>query len=152
MTIRAASTADLAVLRGIEQECLGADAWSERGLVAELGAAGGHGVAPTRHAVLAEQPPGVVTGYAVLLVAATAADVLRVAVHPAYRRRGIGRALLADLVAEAARRGCDEVLLEVHATNPAATAMYRAAGFTEIARRRRYYASGADASVMRLRL
>ena len=151
VTLRPATAHDLTRLRGIERQCMGSDAWSRRALAAEIGAAE-QGVPSTRYAVLAERSGGVVAGYAVLLAVATTADVLRVAVDPAHRRRGAGRALLADLLTEASRRGCDEVLLEVDATNPAATAMYRAAGFTEIGRRPRYYAAGTDASLMRLPL
>jgi ribosomal-protein-alanine N-acetyltransferase len=151
VTLRPASVSDLTALGDIEQQCMGPEAWSRAALAAELVAAE-QAVPSTRYAVVAERPGGVVVGYAVLLVVATAADVLRVAVAPAHRRSGVGRALLADLLAEAGRRGCDETLLEVDATNPAATAMYRAAGFTEIGRRPRYYAAGTDASIMRLPL
>jgi ribosomal-protein-alanine N-acetyltransferase len=44
------------------------------------------------------------------------------------------------------------MLLEVSAANQAALALYEAAGFEEIDRRRRYYRDGTDAVVMRLRL
>jgi ribosomal-protein-alanine N-acetyltransferase len=175
VTLRPASVSDLVTLGDIEQRCMGPDAWSREALAAELGAATGaaetgaaetgaadtgaaetgaeeSGVRPTRYAVVAERPGGVVVGYAVLLAVATTADVLRVAVDPAHRGRGVGGALLADLLAEASRRGCDAALLEVGVPNSAATAMYRAAGFTEIGRRPRYYAGGTDASVMRLPL
>ncbi|MDF2967419.1 MAG: ribosomal-protein-alanine acetyltransferase [Nocardioidaceae bacterium] len=180
VTLRPASVSDLVTLGDIEQRCMGPDAWSREALAAELGAetsaaetsaaetraaetraaetgaaetgADEGGVRPTRYAVVAERPGGVVVGYAVLLAVATTADVLRVAVDPAHRGRGVGRALLADLLAEASRRGCDAALLEVGVPNSAATAMYRAAGFTEIGRRPRYYAGGTDASVMRLPL
>ena len=40
------------------------------------------------------------------------------------------------------------MLLEVSARNTGALAFYGAEGFTEIARRRRYYRDGADAVVM----
>ena len=58
--------------------------------------------------------------------------------------------LLAALLAEARRRGCTEVFLEVKADNTRAQRLYHWWGFTEIGIRRGYYQpSGADAIVMR---
>ena len=55
------------------------------------------------------------------------------------------------LIAEAARRGCTEVFLEVRVDNDRAQRLYRSRGFTEIGIRRGYYQpSGADALVMQL--
>ncbi len=63
---------------------------------------------------------------------------------------GTGAALLDALLAEAARRGCTEVFLEVRTDNARAQQLYRRYGFTEIGIRRGYYQpSGADALVMR---
>jgi ribosomal protein S18 acetylase RimI-like enzyme len=57
--------------------------------------------------------------------------------------------LLDALLAEAERRGCTEVLLEVRADNAAAIGLYAARGFVTISTRRRYYADGADALILR---
>jgi [ribosomal protein S18]-alanine N-acetyltransferase len=63
---------------------------------------------------------------------------------------GIGAALLSELLAEATRRGCREVFLEVRVDNPRAQSLYRRYGFTEVGLRRGYYQpSGTDALVMR---
>jgi ribosomal-protein-alanine N-acetyltransferase len=71
-------------------------------------------------------------------------------VDPACWGRGTGTALLTALVAEAARRGCQEVLLEVREDNPRARQLYLRHGFAEIGIRRGYYQpSGVDAVVMR---
>ena len=122
---------------------MGVDAWSGPALAAELAAA-----PATRHAVVAEHG-GAVVGYAIVRVVADSADVQRVAVDAAHRGRGTGRRLLDALLAEADRRGCTEVLLEVAADNDAAQALYASAGFVEIARRPGYYPGGRDAVVMR---
>lgn len=61
------------------------------------------------------------------------------AVHPAWRRRGVGRALLAHVLDEAARLGAPRATLEVRASNTAALAMYEAGGFTRAGVRRAYY-------------
>lgn len=55
--------------------------------------------------------------------------ISNLAVHPAYRRRGIGRALLAAAEAFAAAHGAERVLLDVHADNEPAVALYQAEGY-----------------------
>ena len=52
-------------------------------------------------------------------------------VHPEFRNRGIGRALLAAVEATAAARHCCRITLEVRADNAAAQHLYRASGFGE---------------------
>ena len=142
MTVRPASWDDLPALLAVERECFGAAAWSEASLSKELAE-----VPETRHVVVLEDD-GAVTGYGVLLAVGETADIQRVAVAPAHRRCGGGRRILQALLAEAARRGCARVLLEVAADNAAARALYEAAGFTVIADRRDYYGVGRHAVVM----
>jgi len=142
MRLRTAHLDDLAGLVALEQECFGAEAWSEASVAAEVAR-----VPATRFALVAEDD-SVLVGYAILLVVAETADVHRVAVSPDRRRSGIGRHLVAALLAEASRRGCPTALLEVAADNTAAQALYRAAGFGVIHRRRGYYGAGRDALVM----
>lgn len=53
------------------------------------------------------------------------------AVSPDYRRRGVGRAMMQEVVAIAKEKGCCKVTLEVRTDNPAAQALYREEGFSE---------------------
>jgi len=85
-------------------------------------------------------------------VAAVESEVLTIAVLPASRRAGIGTALLQALMVESARRGAAEMFLEVSESNSAARAFYARIGAVAVGRRRRYYADGADALVLRLAL
>ena len=79
--------------------------------------------------------------------------VNNVAAHPAYRRIGIGRALMEAGIDEARLRGGAFVLLEVRASNHVAQELYRRLGFNFINRRRDYYrAPTEDAFVMKLQL
>jgi [ribosomal protein S18]-alanine N-acetyltransferase len=58
-----------------------------------------------------------------------------------------------NLLAEAARRGCTEVFLEVRVDNDRAQRLYRRHGFTGVGIRRGYYQpSGTDALVMRCKI
>ena len=63
--------------------------------------------------------------------------------------RGIGRALLEDLLAEAAASGARRVMLEVADDNMPAQQLYAGYGFEAVAVRRGYYQpSNTDALVM----
>ena len=77
------------------------------------------------------------------------AEVLTLAVDPASRRQGIGRALLQQTAATAQGRGAQAIFLEVAADNAPAQALYAASGFAEVGRRRGYYPNGGDALVLR---
>lgn len=57
------------------------------------------------------------------------AEVKRMIVGDAFRRRGVGTALIAGAEREAARLGIGTLLLEVGTRNEEAHAMYRRAGF-----------------------
>jgi ribosomal-protein-alanine N-acetyltransferase len=82
-------------------------------------------------------------------IAADEAEILTLAVLPESRRGGVGRALLEEAAAVATAHGAISLFLEVALRNAPARALYAAAGFAEIGRRRRYYADGDDAMVMR---
>lgn len=88
-------------------------------------------------------------GFVLASAAAGEAEILTIAVVPAARRQGVGGALLAAALAGARLRGATTMFLEVAEGNAAARALYAAAGFHEVGRRRRYYADGADALVLR---
>lgn len=65
-------------------------------------------------------------------------ELLLLAVMPEYRGRGIGRALLDRLRADAAARGARRLLLEMRKGNKAEI-LYRNFGFAPIGERREYY-------------
>lgn len=55
--------------------------------------------------------------------------IRRFVVHPSYRGRGVGRALLESAVERAWKQGCSFVELTVDVTNPQAYAFYHREGF-----------------------
>ncbi len=91
-------------------------------------------------------------GLLLLRVTADEAEILTIGVVPAMRRHGVGRALLDEALDRAAALGVRALYLEVGVCNGPARALYEAAGFLEVGRRRRYYASGEDALVLRATL
>jgi [ribosomal protein S18]-alanine N-acetyltransferase len=146
--LRSMTTADLDVILALELEAFGEEAWSRPMLEGEL-----EQQPASRHYLVAQDADGTVIGYAGLLAAGTQADVVTIAVSRDRQQRGTGSALLAALLAEARRRRCTEVFLEVRVDNLTAQRLYTARGFEQVGLRRGYYQpSGADALVMRLDL
>ena len=91
---------------------------------------------------------GAVQGFAVVWLVHDELHVLNVAVAPEARRRGVARALLAEVEERARGQGARVAMLEVRRSNGPAIALYRAAGYREVAVRPRYYPDGEDARVM----
>jgi [ribosomal protein S18]-alanine N-acetyltransferase len=143
-TLRTMTLADLDAVLALEHALFGEEAWSRQMLEGELAEQ------PRSRYYLVAGDGGGITGYAGLLVAAAQADVLTLAVAADRWGQGTGSALLGALLAEAARRNCSEVFLEVRTDNTRAQRLYRRYGFTQIGIRKGYYQpSGADALVMR---
>ncbi|TFD11270.1 GNAT family N-acetyltransferase [Cryobacterium sp. TMT1-2-2] len=59
----------------------------------------------------------------------TTVEVKRVWTHSAHRRRGLARQVMAELEAEAARRGIRSIVLTTGARQPEAVALYLALGY-----------------------
>ncbi|MBX3205637.1 MAG: ribosomal protein S18-alanine N-acetyltransferase [Labilithrix sp.] len=95
---------------------------------------------------------GEVLGYILFWLVADEIHLLNVAVAPDARRRGIGRALVEDLIAFARANAAAKVLLEVRASNHAAIQLYERLGFTRFNIRRAYYGDGEDGVEMMLEL
>ncbi|WP_433224301.1 ribosomal protein S18-alanine N-acetyltransferase [Dactylosporangium sp. CS-047395] len=126
----------------IEDELFGEERWSAGMFWNEL--ASGH------HYLVALDADASVLGYAGLAVAGPdEAWVQNLGVRTSAQRRGIGRRLLEALLAEAARRGAKQVLLEVAVDNAPAQRLYAEYGFEAVGIRRGYYQpSNTDALVM----
>lgn len=78
--------------------------------------------------------------------------ILNIAVHPDYRRSGVGAGLISEVVNEAKVKDVVVVTLEVRRSNLAARGLYRKFDFKERRLRRDYYGPGEDAMVMELSL
>ncbi len=82
---------------------------------------------------------GVLAGYMAYTVQGESAQLARLAVHPAWQGRGIGRQLLTDCLLTAAAQGCRLAVLNTQARNQAAQHLYRSFGFTATGRRLAVY-------------
>lgn len=93
-----------------------------------------------------------VVGYFGLMFVERDAHVTTLAVHPDHQGRGLGKALMLEIVDLAVERDCENLSLEVASGNRRAQALYRAFGLAPIGVRKRYYpATGEDALVMMAR-
>lgn len=100
--------------------------------------------------VAREGEGGEILGYVVFWHVADELHVLNVAVAPGARRRGVGRALVGDVIAYARSHAAARIILEVRASNRPAIALYGGLGFAEFNVRARYYSDGEDGVEMML--
>jgi len=90
-----------------------------------------------------------IIAYAFLRLAADELHILKIAVTPAWRRRGVATRLTEHCFKVAAERGANSAHLEVRPSNLPAVELYKKLGFTVIGRRHNYYRdSEEDALVM----
>ena len=82
---------------------------------------------------------GVISGYAIMSIAAGEAHILNICVHPEYQQMGYGGRLLDSLLVEAEKVGVERVFLEVRPSNEVAIKLYRSVGFEQIGVRPSYY-------------
>jgi len=115
--------------------------WSERSWRGEL-AGEGRTVLLAR----AQHPVGVVA----LKTVGELADLHRLVVAPAYRRRGVGLGLVRAGLAAVTQLGARAVILEVGYTNEPAIALYQGLGFEQLTARENYYGPGQHALIMKL--
>ncbi len=96
--------------------------------------------------------PETIAGFAVSYLAGGEGELLNIAVLPKFRKRGIGRALLSELLQEAGKKDCEAMFLEVRASNEAAVALYEGRGFQRVGLRKHFYENPReDALIMKYR-
>ncbi|RYD03254.1 hypothetical protein N752_20700 [Desulforamulus aquiferis] len=77
------------------------------------------------------------------------AHITNVAVHPEYRGKSIGEALMLEMIQQAIIRGAVRMTLEVRPSNMAARELYKKLGFKEKGLRKKYYTdTNEDAIIM----
>lgn len=102
--------------------------------------------------ILAEME-GRIVGYVLFWFLTEEVDIHNIAVHPDFRRQGIGRLLLEQVVAAARCQDRLRVTLDVRFSNAPAQNLYRSFGFITQGVRKGYYSdNGEDALVMALEL
>src|ERR1700690_4486466 len=100
---------------------------------------------------VAETEDQQVVGMIVSWVILDELHIATIAVHPDYRRQGIGEQILTKALQDGREAGTRHALLEVRAGNEAAQNLYRKFGFKSVGKRPKYYKdNGEDAILMNL--
>jgi [ribosomal protein S18]-alanine N-acetyltransferase len=90
-----------------------------------------------------------IAGYLIYWFVIDELHILNLAVSPQYRRQGIARALLCEVIRRAQEKHLQTAWLEVRPSNRAALSLYHSCGFERVMTRRRYYSdTGEDAFVL----
>jgi ribosomal-protein-alanine N-acetyltransferase len=137
--MRDMTAADVDAVLEIEQ-AVQAYAWTRGNFIDALGSG---------YLCRVDQQGGEIRGYAVLRPVLDEAELLNIGVAAGQQRKGLGRALLGDMLGLARDRNMRRVFLEVRLSNTAALALYRGTGFGEIGVRRDYYqnSSGSEDAI-----
>lgn len=105
--------------------------WSENVLIAEL-----HNPLSLWLVALID---GEVIGYVGAQIVPDEADMMNVAISDLYRRKGIARSLILELIEQLRAKGVRSLTLEVRASNNAAIMLYQGLDFQQVGRRPGYY-------------
>ncbi|HEX7978046.1 MAG TPA: ribosomal protein S18-alanine N-acetyltransferase [Gemmatimonadaceae bacterium] len=136
--IRPAVEADLAAMVAIERASF-SDPWTASAIASTLRYDHMRVLVAEERGELGGDGAGRPLGYVVAMIAGPEAEIADLAVSPAARRRGIGRALIDRLLGDLATEGVLAVFLEVRESNHAARTLYESRAFQGIGRRRGYY-------------
>lgn len=141
MTIVKLNESHVSQVAELEKICF-SNPWSESSVASEL--------KNSLSLWLVAEEEGRVAGYIGSQTVCNETDMMNVAVHPGFRRRGIGEALVNALVEDLKAMESHCLTLEVRASNAPAIALYEKLGFSEIGRRKNYYRNPReDALILR---
>lgn len=141
MILRRAAKGDIPSMARLEDLCF-ATPWSEAALRQDV-------LENPLSIYLVAEFAGEIVGYAGVWNIAGEGHITNVAVHPACRQKGIGSALVGQLIQLLESEGVKDQTLEVRASNKAAIGLYENHGFKLAGIRREYYQdNGEDALIM----
>ncbi|TIH19768.1 ribosomal-protein-alanine N-acetyltransferase [Marinifilum sp. JC120] len=89
--------------------------------------------------VLGYEEQGMLIGYLAYSIVLDEMEVLNLGVHPEFRRKGIGRALMHDLMRRCQEMDMKRGLLDVKESNIPAIGLYESLGFVQVGVRKNYY-------------
>lgn len=121
------TSAHVAQIAALEKAIF-SDAWSEKSIASEL--------ENELSLWLVALDGDTVAGYIGSQTVLGEADMLNLAVAPKYRRQGIGRKLVEELVT---KLDAHCLTLEVRLSNQPAQTLYESMGFVQVGRRKNYY-------------
>ena len=142
ITIKRMTNAHVSHVAELETLCFGSAAWSEKSITSEL--------SNELALWLVAEEEDCVLGYVGSQTVFPETDMMNIAVHPDYRRRGIAEQLVVRLVEELKARGNHSLMLEVRVSNEPARKLYEKLGFQQVGLRKNYYRNPKeDACILR---
>ena len=139
LMIRSASLNDVPALLALEQSAATAAHWTREQYLARVDS----GIV-----LIAEEGVGKVSGFVCARIIAGDWELENIVVDENFRRRGIGAALLRELLGNSERNGGSAVWLEVRESNKAARRLYEKQGFRESGRRSQYYKNPEEDAIL----
>jgi ribosomal-protein-alanine N-acetyltransferase len=98
--------------------------------------------------LIAEEGGGKISGFVCARIIAGDCELENIVVDENFRRRGIGAALLRELLDNSERNGGSAVWLEVRESSKAARRLYEKQGFRESGRRSHYYKNPEEDAIL----
>jgi len=135
VTVCLADKNDIAALVALENECF-SEPWSETAFVDFIDGGG---------ILYKAESDGKVVGYAGMYLSFGDGSVTNIAVTAAYRRNGIGAALLKAL---SDTPDTERLFLEVRESNQAALSLYEKYGFTKDGIRKNFYSHPRENAIL----
>ena len=135
MEIKRTKKRDIAAIAELEKLCFSAP-WSEKAIEETMSG---------ERAVFLTAKEGVeIAGYIGSYCCYPEGYITNIAVAPAFRRRGIGRALVSELIKIGREEGFSFLTLEVRASNEAAISLYKSLGFSDVGLRPKFYSAPVE--------
>ena len=89
-----------------------------------------------------------VIGYAGMWIILDESHVTTLAVHPDFRKQGLGKLLMTTLTKEALLLGADRITLEVRPSNALARTLYNSLGFKSVGVKKAYYSDNDEDAII----
>ncbi|MEO0411117.1 MAG: ribosomal protein S18-alanine N-acetyltransferase [Pseudomonadota bacterium] len=110
--------------------------WSARDIVSAFSMSG----VTASAAMLVDAPsPAKMVAFVLSRCVVDEVEILLLGVDPAYRQRGIAKALLDEFMQDMQTKAISRIFLEVRESNASARALYKSAGFQSVGERANYY-------------
>ena len=93
-------------------------------------------------------PKDYIGGFIGIWFIADEAHIVSIGVRDSVKRAGVGELLMLSAFQQARKHSCNELALEVRASNNVAQSLYRKYGFQNVGRRKKYYIDNAEDAII----
>jgi len=140
VSFRTMEEQDLDAIMVLEHKCFTMP-WSRNAFYNEL-----HQNQYAHYLVLEENEQ--IIGYCGAWLVIDEAHITNIAILPTFQGRGLGEALLCEMIEQCREKGIERITLEVRVSNIVAQGLYKKLGFTEGAIRKNYYSDNQEDAIV----